>query len=139
MSVVKIQQQLTDLFTEGKGLLAGQREQVSTQTVSEDSSEERDQTQPKAWLHCACRQCRMEPEPESSNGKRGSGRKGREEGKESPGRTMNVIKRHEDVLSKRPGCEKKLHNVEGAERWRIRPRKYAGATRWKALHVMLTA
>lgn len=40
-----------------------------------------------------------------------------EEGKESPGRTMNVIKRYEDVLSKRPGCEKKLHNVKGAERW----------------------
>lgn len=51
---------------------------------------------------------------------------------------MNVIKRHEDVLSKRPGCEKKLHNVKGAERWWNKTEKVHWGHAAEGSRVMLT-
>ena len=86
---------------------------------------QRTETKPSCVRHRGARERAVRREASS---------KGMEEGKNSPGRTMNTIERHEDVLSKRSGCEKKLHNLKGA-----RPRTRAAARLQKALHILPSA
>lgn len=130
--IVKIHQQLPDLFTQGKELLASKRHWTRVKGLIRG-----DWTQAQAWLHRARRQCRAEAGQQQWEGELGQEGNGGGEGKS---RKKNEYEQKAwRCVKQETRCKKKLHNVRGAQRWlskktwevsrRVRLRKSTGATR----------